>query len=129
MLGKELESLLRGALNTRPSTLVCPPSPTRHAHQTLYPCTGDVFARAGAQPCPQVVVASSSHLVCTAPITVVGAYPVTVSLNGQNSTRGPTVHRLCSEGQFALPGALCGACPQVWCCTHNPLPSPLPPLT
>jgi hypothetical protein len=69
--------------------------------------------RIGSTLCAQVVVASSSQLLCNAPAAPVGAYPLTVSLNGQNSTGRVRVHRLCGEGQFGLPGQECGDCPEV----------------
>jgi hypothetical protein len=38
---------------------------------------------------------------------------MSVSLNGQNGTSSVVVHRLCGAGAFALPGQVCGRCPQV----------------
>jgi hypothetical protein len=58
-------------------------------------------------------VVNSSHLACNAPRMRVGAYPVTVSLNGVNSTSRATLHRLCDQDWFGLPGKECDACPEV----------------
>ncbi len=84
----------------------------------------------GAERCTEPVVVNSSHLVCNAPRMRVGAYPVTVALNGVNSTSSPTatLHRLCDQDWFGLPGDECGACPEVreevWHCapTHRSCP-------
>ena len=72
-------------------------------------------ASAGGTVCTEVVIVSSSQLVCSAPVSPVGAYPLTVSLNGQNSTADSDVkvYRLCGGGQFGSPGQECSDCPAV----------------
>jgi hypothetical protein len=58
-------------------------------------------------------VSNSTHLQCNAPRMRVGAYPVTVMLNGLNDTSSATLHRLCDEGWFGLPDHDCDVCPRV----------------
>jgi hypothetical protein len=71
----------------------------------------------GGAACEQLVVRNSSVLQCSAPGSVVGKYPVVVSLNGVNSTSPasslPRVYRLCGKDKFGMPGARCGGCPEV----------------
>ena len=81
----------------------------------------------GTERCTEPVVVNSSQLVCNAPRMRVGAYPVTVSLNGANSTSSDTLHRLCDQDWFGLPGEECGPCPEVrrraagaWCARGRP---------
>ncbi len=77
---------------------------------------------AGAETCTEPVVVNSSHLLCTAPRMRVGAYPISVTLNDQNSTASAVLHRLCDEGWFGLPGQECDTCPEVRCrpCVRAP---------
>ena len=44
---------------------------------------------------------------------LVGRYPVVVRLNGQNSSVPVFLDRLCTAGQFGLPGSFCKPCPKV----------------
>jgi hypothetical protein len=96
--------------------------------QPLLPVSWLVSARTGGALCTQTVVASSSLLLCNAPVASVGAYPVVVSLNDQNSTSRVIVHRMCGAGRFGLPGQQCGPCPEVRRCalltSHSDLCTP-----
>jgi hypothetical protein len=68
---------------------------------------------AGTTVCGQPNVINSTFLQCNVPPQRVGAFPVKVMLNDQNSTSRATLHRLCGEGSFGLPGDECGDCPEV----------------
>jgi hypothetical protein len=97
-----------------PTTLTLHPALDLHGVRVVATAC---FSVPGAERCSEPVVVNSSFLVCNAPRMRVGAYPVTVSLNGVNSTSSTILHRLCDQGWFGLPGEECGACPEVRACS------------
>ena len=83
-----------------------------------------------------MTVIDSSAVQCSLPgHVVVGRYPVSAQLNGQNGSRsvdattGTAVHvdRLCGAGAYAAAGAYCTPCPSnAQCLAYFPTMLPLP---
>ena len=70
-------------------------------------------------------VTNSSALSCTVPVSPVGRGRVVVTLFGQSSVQPVMLDRMCTEGYFALPGAVCQPCPANAVCNRF-FPAPLP---
>jgi hypothetical protein len=80
----------------------------------------DVSVRTGPLECTSVTVINSSAIECSLSAAAVGRYPVTVSLNGQNSSSSVSIARMCGDDRFGFPAQLCGPCPSVSDgCTHD----------
>jgi hypothetical protein len=67
----------------------------------------------GLSLCLEVNVMNSSTVYCSATSTVVGRFPVVVSLAGQNSSDRIALRFFCDSGFFGLPGQPCIPCPKV----------------
>ncbi len=67
----------------------------------------------GTSPCTSLILQDSTSLSCTAPPSVVGRFPVTVSLNNVTSSGSVWLDRVCGADRFGMRGERCGPCPQV----------------
>lgn len=97
-----------------------PPStpPTPHVREQITGAnlalrTSDPSVYIGTSLCTSITVVNTGTLQCTAPVMVIGRYPVVVSLSDQNSSANATLDRLCVEGSFGNPGEPCKPCPLV----------------